>query len=135
VVVGDCQQGLPFPDGYFHRILAIHVLEHLTNLPAALGEIRRVLKPGGAFLAVLPCEGGLLYGFCRRISAQRIFEKRYKQDYGWFIRSEHVNTAREILAEIEAFFRVSHGKYFPCYVPDLNFNVAIGLTLLRKDTD
>src|SRR5262249_17800167 len=29
VVTGDCQQRLDSPDGYFDRIMAIHVLEHL----------------------------------------------------------------------------------------------------------
>ena len=44
VLVGDCQQRLPFDDGSFDRVLAIHVLEHLPNLPAALAEIRRLLQ-------------------------------------------------------------------------------------------
>ena len=38
--VGDCQERLPFSDGEFDRVLAIHVLEHLPNLPAALREVR-----------------------------------------------------------------------------------------------
>jgi hypothetical protein len=32
VYVGDCQARLDIQDGYFDRILAIHVLEHLPNL-------------------------------------------------------------------------------------------------------
>ena len=47
VVVADCQRPIPFPDASFDRVLAIHVLEHLPDLPAALAEIRRVLKPDG----------------------------------------------------------------------------------------
>ena len=41
-VVGDCQQRMDFEEGYFDRILAIHVLEHLPNLPAAVREMHRL---------------------------------------------------------------------------------------------
>ena len=69
VVVGDCQEGLPFPDASFDRVMAIHVLEHLPNLPAAVRELRRLVKPGGHLIAVIPCEGGFAYTLGRRISA------------------------------------------------------------------
>ena len=35
-VTGDCQARLPHPDGYFDRILAIHVLEHLGERVAVV---------------------------------------------------------------------------------------------------
>ena len=38
VVVADCEQRLPWDDDSFDRVLAIHVLEHLYNLAAALKE-------------------------------------------------------------------------------------------------
>src|SRR5579863_4233237 len=37
-VIGDCQEQLSFPPNYFDRIVAVHVLEHLPNLPAAIRE-------------------------------------------------------------------------------------------------
>ncbi len=134
VVVGDCQAGLPFPNGAFDKVMAIHVLEHLPDLPAALAEIQRVLAPSGRFVAVIPCEGGTLYGLCRRISAQRVFERRYKQPYDWFIKSEHVNEAGELLAALDVFFRVEHSRWFPLFLPLLDGNVAVGLTLSARTT-
>ncbi len=44
---------LPFPDDYFDRVLMFDVVEHLYpwELQECLTEVRRVLKPGGAFIA------------------------------------------------------------------------------------
>lgn len=44
----DCQN-LSYEDGSFDGVLANHVLFYVKNLPKALEEIRRVLKPGGVF--------------------------------------------------------------------------------------
>ncbi|KKT29467.1 hypothetical protein A3G55_00695 [Candidatus Giovannonibacteria bacterium RIFCSPLOWO2_12_FULL_44_25] len=129
VIVGDCQKRLNFPDQYFDRVVAIHVLEHLPNLPAALNEISRLLKPTGEFRAVIPCEGGLTYALARRISARRIFEKRYRQSYDWCIKSEHINMAVEVLEELPHRFRVVKRSFFPLFVPSIQINLVIGLTL------
>lgn len=132
VVTGDCQTRLPFDDAAFDRALAIHVLEHLPDLPAALRELRRVLKPAGRFVVVIPCEGGLAYSLARRVSAQRIFEKRYGMSYDWFVMSEHINVPREILTECEALFRVVRRRYFPLRVPLVAPNLVIGLELIPR---
>lgn len=42
---------LPFPDASFDVLTARHMLYHVPSVPAALAEFRRVLKPGGRFLA------------------------------------------------------------------------------------
>jgi SAM-dependent methyltransferase len=130
VRVGDCQTRLGFPDGHFDRILAIHILEHLPNLPAAIRETHRLCKPGlGVLSVVIPCEGGLAYALARQVSARRIFEKRYKQSYDWFVRREHVNLPREIIAELSLYFKIVHRSYFPFVVPLTTLNLCIGLTL------
>ena len=127
--VGDCQQRLDFPDAHFDRAIAIHVLEHLPDLPRALDEIRRVLKPDGRFSVVIPAEGGLGYQLAREISSKRLFEKRFHTSYDWYIKSEHVNSAREVLAELERTFVVDHQLYYPALVPSVDLNLLIGLTL------
>ena len=45
-------QSLPFPDNTFDIVTARHMLYHVADIPLALAEARRILKPGGRFLAV-----------------------------------------------------------------------------------
>lgn len=47
---GDVQQ-LPFPDATFDVVMANHMLYHVPDIPQALQECRRVLKPDGVFMA------------------------------------------------------------------------------------
>lgn len=132
VVAGDCQEQLDFPDGYFDRVLAIHVLEHLPNLPKALEQIQRVLSPSGRLSVVIPCEGGVAYSMARNISARRIFEKRYKQSYDWFIAYEHINKSDEIISELRSRFSIIHQTFVPFKIPSVTLNLIIGLTLMHQ---
>ena len=129
VLVGDCQEPFDLPADHFDRVLAIHVLEHLDNLPATLHEIARVIKPDGRLSVVIPCEGGRVYGLGRRVTVQRQFEKRYGIPYDPMIRYEHINEAREVLEELEPLFRIEHRSFFPARVPTVDLNVVLGLTL------
>ncbi|MCC7305876.1 MAG: class I SAM-dependent methyltransferase [Alphaproteobacteria bacterium] len=45
---------LPFPDNHFDAVICNQVFEHIPDLRQPLKEIRRVLKPGGFFLALFP---------------------------------------------------------------------------------
>ena len=106
-VVGDCQQRLGFADGFFDRVIAVHVLEHLPNLPAAIRESYRLLnKERGRFLVVIPTEGSPAYSLARRISAQRVWNRRFGGGYEEFYQREHINLPHEILAELDPYFTV-----------------------------
>jgi ubiquinone/menaquinone biosynthesis C-methylase UbiE len=128
-IVGDCQQRLVFPDGHFDRLLAIHVLEHLPDLPAAVRELHRLCDPNrGVLSIVIPCEGSMAYSLARRISAQRIFEKRYRQSYRWLIEREHINRPAEIFEELAPFFELRQSTFFPLPIKAQFCNLCIGAT-------
>jgi ubiquinone/menaquinone biosynthesis C-methylase UbiE len=129
VVSGDCQKRLPYEDAYFDRIIAIHVLEHLPDLPAAISEFRRLLAPDGLLSVVIPCEGGVATKIARNLSARPHFEKLYNQSYDWFIKSQHINMPDEILYELKRYFSVIHSIWYPFLAPSVNLNLFIGLTL------
>lgn len=48
---------LPAGDGEFDAALVLDVLEHVDDPARVLGELRRVLKPGGMLHVHVPCEG------------------------------------------------------------------------------
>ena len=43
-------ESLPFPDSYFDKVYATMALHHFADLDAALRQVARVLKHGGAFV-------------------------------------------------------------------------------------
>jgi SAM-dependent methyltransferase len=129
---GDIQERLPFEDGYFDRAIAIHVLEHLPDLPRALVEIHRVLKAEGKFSVVIPCEGAWAHRLARNISARPHFEKKYHDSYDWFIAAEHLSRPKEIIEEIDRLFTNESRSFYPLLVPIININLTIGLTASKR---
>ena len=132
VTEANIEHETPFAAGSFDRIVAIHVLEHLRNLPDAIAEIDRILANDGIFDVVLPCEGGLSYSLARRISAKRMFEKRFKMSYDPIIANEHVNTLREVLEELRPRFYAEQTKRFPFSLPLDAINLCIALRLRKR---
>ena len=63
---------MPFPDASYDAVFDIATLHHIANLPGGqcgwrwvLGEVRRVLKPGGLFFFAEPSRGRLQRGIFR----------------------------------------------------------------------
>jgi SAM-dependent methyltransferase len=50
VLVADAQ-ALPFADESTDAVLAMHMLYHVPDIPAAINELARVLRPGGLVIA------------------------------------------------------------------------------------
>ncbi|MDA1360032.1 methyltransferase domain-containing protein [Glycomyces luteolus] len=49
IMVADAR-AIPYPDGSVDAVLAMHMLYHVPDIAKAVGEFRRVLKPGGTLL-------------------------------------------------------------------------------------
>jgi ubiquinone/menaquinone biosynthesis C-methylase UbiE len=53
-IVADVAKGLPFADGEVDLLVSRVVLEHVDGVPAAIGHMHRVLKPGGRTIHFVP---------------------------------------------------------------------------------
>jgi len=129
VRVADIQERLDYPDGYFDRIIAVHVLEHLPNLPRAVEEMRRLCSGDGRLHVVIPCEGSPATSLARRVSAQRIYEKRYNLPYRLFIEREHINLPWEVKEELARHFCTEDLSCYPIPLPVEWCNLFMGITL------
>lgn len=136
VINGDCQQRFDFPEGFFDRIIAIHVFEHLPNLPAAIREAYRLInKSNGNLFVVIPCEGSLAYSLARKISAERVYKRHFGGDYSWFYKREHINLPHEVFEELHPYFEIRTRDFYPLrLIPFVWANLVIGLHLKPRPT-
>jgi GT2 family glycosyltransferase/ubiquinone/menaquinone biosynthesis C-methylase UbiE len=95
---------LPFESERFATVFSNRVLEHVHDIDAALNEINRVLKPGGAFYITVPntrCMTQLLWsGVFRRIGLVSLAE-RYSRFTLRLFRVERVLTEEEWSKRLE----------------------------------
>ncbi|MFO7548845.1 MAG: methyltransferase domain-containing protein [Acidimicrobiia bacterium] len=49
-------EALDFPDATFDKVVSVHAIEHIPDLTGALGEMARVLRPGGRAMFIYPAE-------------------------------------------------------------------------------
>jgi ubiquinone/menaquinone biosynthesis C-methylase UbiE len=64
--VADVAVSLPMSDASVDVVLSRALLEHVTDVPAAIQHMARVLKPGGVALHLVPCRFSL-FGMAARL--------------------------------------------------------------------
>jgi SAM-dependent methyltransferase len=96
-VIHEIHEGqLDFADCSFDLVTNNQVLEHVEDLDAVLGEIRRVLKPGGTLLSIFPSREVFREGHIG-IPFSHWFPKgsRARFLYTWALRSTGLGTWKE----------------------------------------
>ncbi|MGC4077524.1 MAG: methyltransferase domain-containing protein [Rubrivivax sp.] len=98
---------LPFADGAFDVVVAMHMLYHVADQPRALAEMSRVLKPGGTLAVTTNGEGDTreLYALGTTFGAPAInpaavafgfaaAERLLRDQFGNVVRHDHPATMR-----------------------------------------
>jgi SAM-dependent methyltransferase len=69
-------QAIPFEDESFDAVIANHMLYHVPDRTKAIAEIKRVLKPGGHFIATTVGENHMheIMDWFRRIHVDNVWE-------------------------------------------------------------
>jgi len=96
---------MPFEDGEFDALVCLSVLEHITELEAALSEFHRVLRPDGIAVLGFPVRNVVTDAFFRAV--------------GYNPREIHPSSHRDILAAARAHdgFAVEQEARFPAIAP------------------
>jgi phosphatidylethanolamine/phosphatidyl-N-methylethanolamine N-methyltransferase len=67
---------LSWRDSTFDRVLHVCLLHHVADPEKALGEMRRVLKPGGVLDIFLPSDPGFLFRLAKEVGPVRSARRR-----------------------------------------------------------
>ncbi len=121
-VLADLCGKLPFPNGTFDLVVCTSVLEHVVDVTNAVGELRRILRPGGRLWLEIPflyhfhvSGAGDVHDFHRWTleGAKRLFPDMHLVDWGHNVGpgSALRLTASEVLAM--PFYHPRHeGLYY-----------------------
>jgi len=100
--VGDIHD-LPYGEAEFNAVLCLSVLEHLTDLDRACGEIDRVLAPDGAAIVGFPVANALTSALFRWL--------------GYRAKEIHPSSHTQILAALRRRFDLSRIARLPAFIP------------------
>lgn len=77
----DTKSEWPYPDESFDATVSNQVFEHVADLDLVLGEIARVLKPGGISLNLFPVRASIIEGHVGAPYAHRIASDDVRRSY------------------------------------------------------
>ena len=116
---------LPYADNTFDTIILFDVLEHIPGAGPfeSLTEIQRVLKPGGVFHALIPCEGqpGTLFWLLWKLKLGGDLKVRHGDHIQRFERSSFIRQIEEAGFSIK---RVRYSMHYFGQVKDVLTYVA-----------
>ena len=132
---------LPFPDAHFDLAYSFKVLAHVERIGAALGELARVVKPGGHVVAEFYNPWSLRYLVKRLKRPTKISDDSHDETV--FTRYDSLNDVRQVLPAsleivsvrgVRVLTPVSYVHKLPVVGPALAWleTKASGAPLLRR---
>jgi len=124
--VGAYKPEIPLDSASCDFVLSFYSMEHLHPIDEWLGELFRVLKPGGYLIGAIPAEGGLAWGMGRWLTSKRIIKRKFNLDMRKIICWEHPNSCDEITQALAKMGRLKEKRWpFPLLPYDVNLVVKI----------
>lgn len=99
-----------YPNNFFDAIVGVSVLEFVSDLKAAILEIKRILKPDGFFVTICPMQNKFLDSLVS-LYAKKTAEKEFG-DSRKYVTKELENN---FVIEKKGYLLPLIGKYFPVY--------------------
>lgn len=127
-------QDLPYEDGRFDRLIATCLLHHVPDPFAALGEMRRVVRPGGRITVLLPTDPGLGYRAAQRATSGRAARKKGIGEFFELVHAvDHLNHFSSIGRQIDYVFKRDEidTDWRPLRVPSWNMNLFTVKQIVR----
>ena len=99
-----------YPDNYFDAIVTVSVLDFVPDLPAAVNEIKRILKKDGVYVTICPMQSKVLDTIVSWYA-----DKSAEEEFG-DVRTYKVKTLLQNFKVIEMGYMLPLiGKIFPVY--------------------
>ena len=116
---------LPISSNQVDIVISFYSLEHLYPLESYIGELKRVLRPGGILIGAIPAEGGLAWGAGRFLTSRRYIKRRSHINPDKIISWMHPNFADTILNHLNREFDLTYNKFWPFRIPFVDLNLVI----------
>lgn len=114
---------LDFEDESFDRIIATHILEHLTNPHLVIKEWQRVLRTGGTLSILIPTDPGILWKVGRHFTTRRNAIKK-GINYDYIMAREHVNSCNNLVSLLNYYFPKNNSHFWPLkLIPYIDCNL------------
>ena len=99
-----------FANEQFDAVVAVSVLEFVTDIPTALNEIKRILKKNGVFITICPMESKLLDFFLSLYTTNTP-----KDEFGNARQKVSTLLEENFMVEKKGYMIPLIGKWFPVY--------------------
>ncbi|HYH33491.1 MAG TPA: methyltransferase domain-containing protein [Pseudonocardia sp.] len=114
---------LPYPEATFDVAVSTQVYEYVPDIPAALSELRRVLRPGGRVLVLDTDWDSVVWHTADRQRHRRVMA-------AWEEHLVHPHLPRTLPGQLRrAGFRVTHRSLIPLFNPVYDENTYSVLTM------
>jgi ubiquinone/menaquinone biosynthesis C-methylase UbiE len=119
---------IDLPSNSIDRIVAVHVLEHLTDPHLVLAEWNRVLRTGGVLSIILPSDPGIAWRLGRLLGPRSKW-KRLGVFYDYWMAREHVNSIFNLRTLIRYYFEYVDEYWYPFRIPAADLNLIYGCNI------